>query len=293
MVKKLSEYSKDVIIIKTFHFGTEPNNIINHILNYYEINCQSEFTVLINDKAVGNYNAKETSKILRNTQMKEYAPKYQIVDARFKCKYFITQSNYIIPTMPSGSIYNLNIVSSFDKYVQDFATTSAYLKELTRLTTNIKPLLMNPIGVFYREKKEKSYIITAIMTESYDAVPIVERSMTVDYIKKEQLLVQSKPNDDIIDKEIIKGPDNIVIDNRIYHVAKNEYQVELYQLFRYHLSYYLNNVPTGIKYNERLETLIKDTDMPKRKRKLEIKKLLYQRGPAAPPTPRPNTPSRA
>ena len=49
-----------------------------------------------------------------------------------------------------------------------------------------------------------------------------------------------------------KGRNNIEIDERVYNVSKNKYEMELYQLFRYHLSYYLNYVPAGIKYKEKI-----------------------------------------
>jgi RNase P/RNase MRP subunit p30 len=38
----------------------------------------------------------------------------------------------------------------------------------------------------------------------------------------------------------------------------------------------LNNVPAGLKYKERLENLINNNKIPKREKKLEVKKLLYQ-----------------
>ena len=274
MVKKAEEESKDIAIIKTFNYGTDKQNIINHIFKYYKINCQSEYHVLVKDNSTGNFNAKETNQILLSTGKKEYQPKTQIIDARFKCKFLITFGGFIIPVIPSGTIYNLNISTNIDTHVKDYNTTNSYLTEIYKLTQG--KLKLKPIGIFYRDKKEKSYLISAIMTESYDAVPITERLMTMEYIKKEKLYVQNKPNDEMIDKEIIKGRTNIVVDNRFYEVSKNKYEVELYQLFRYHLSYYLNNVPAGIKYKEKLENLINNSKIPKREKKLEIKKLLYQ-----------------
>ncbi|AYV85120.1 MAG: hypothetical protein Satyrvirus4_17 [Satyrvirus sp.] len=273
MVKKEEEQSKDVMIDKTFYYGDQPKNIINHIFKYYEINCQSEYYVLVKDKSSEDYNAKETNKILSAVGKKEYLPKTQLIDARYKCKFIITNGGYIIPTLPSGVNYDINITNSIDNYIKDYGTTYKYLNDIYQLTNS--KLKLRPIGIFYKEKKEKSYVVTAIMTESYDAVPIVEKIMTSEYIKKEKLQVQSKPNDDIIDKEIIKGKKNIVIDNRVYDVSKNKYETELYQLFRYHLSYYLNNVPTGLKNKEKLENLIKSSTN-KRQKKMEIKKLLYQ-----------------
>ncbi|XWV24865.1 putative early transcription factor [Tupanvirus deep ocean] len=274
MVKKEQEQSKDVIITKTFKYNKEPKNIISHIFKYYKINCQSEFHVLIKDKSSGNFNAKETNLLLQEIGKREYQPKVQIIDARYKCKYLITYGGYIIPTIPSGTIYNINITTNIDNYIKDYGTTFKYLNDIFYLTK--EKLKLKPIGIYYREKKEKSYVVSAIMTESYDSVPVIERLMTAEYIRKENLYIQNKPNDDMIDREIMKGPDNIVIDNRVYYVSKNKYETELYQLFRFHLSYYLNNIPAGIKYKERLESIINNNKIPKREKKLDVKKLLYQ-----------------
>lgn len=274
MVKKENENTKDVDIIKMFKYSNDNNNIVNHIFKYYKINCKSEFSVLVNDKSSAGYNAKNTYAILAKIARREYLPKYQIVDARYKCKYLITYGGYIVPTLPSGSIYNLNITSNLDNYVKDYDTTYKYLTDIAQASKN--ELKLEPMGLYFREKRKNNYIISAIMTQSYDAVPIIEKVMTTDYIKKEKLLLQSKPNDDTIDKDIQKGPANIVVDNRVYNVAKNKYDTELYQLFRYHLSYYLNNVPAGLKFKDKLENIINNNKINKRERKLEIKRLLYQ-----------------
>ena len=274
MVKKDQEQNKDVVITKTFKYSTEPKNIINHIFKYYKINCQSEYHILIKDKSSGNFNAKETNQILAQIGQKEYLPKIQIIDARYKCKYLVTYGGYIIPTIPSGTIYNINISNNLDNHVKDYNITYNYLNDIYKLTK--EKLKLKPIGIYYKEKKEKSYLVSAIMTIGYDSVPVNERLMTIEYIKKEKLYVQNKPNDDTIDKEIMKGKDNFIIDNRVYYVSKNKYETELYQLFRFHLSYYLNNIPSGIKYKDRLENIINNNKIPKREKKLDVKKLLYQ-----------------
>ncbi len=274
MVRKEQEQSKDVIISKTFKYGTEPKNIINHVFKYYKINCQSEFHILVKDKHSGNFNAKETNAILLSIGKKEYQPKIQIIDTRYKCKYLVTHGGYMIPTVPSGTIYNINITNNINSYVKDYHTTFKYLNDI--YIQSHKKLKLKPVGIYYKQKKEKSYIVSAIMTESYDSVPVNDKIMTSEYIKKEKLYVQNKPDDDLIDKEIIKGRKNIVIDNRVYYVSKNKYETELYQLFRFHLSYYLNHVPAGIKYKEKLENIINNNKILKGEKILDIKKLLYQ-----------------
>ena len=291
MVKKDQETSKEVSITKIFRYENDPKNIINHVFEYYKINCQSEFHVLINDNSFGNLNAKETSSILTDLAQKEYQPKVQVIDARYKCKYLITYGGFIIPTIPSGSIYNINTTTNFDAYIKDYDTTIKYLTDIHNLSQG--RLKLKPIGIYYRAKTsnlreangpkmkqklddEKKYTVSAIMTENYDSVPVIDKVLTLEYIRKNRLIVQNKPNDDVIDKEILKGPDNYLIDNRIYYVSKSKYETELYQLFRFHLSYYLNTVQAGQKYKAKIEAIINNTKIPKRERKMEIKKLLYK-----------------
>jgi hypothetical protein len=130
MVKKENEQSKDVNITKTFKYSPQPENVINHIFKYYKINCQSEYNILIKDKSSGNYNAKETNLILAQIGQKEYLPKVQIIDARYKCKFVVTFGGYIIPTIPSGTIYNINISNNLDNHIQDYSITYKYLNEI-------------------------------------------------------------------------------------------------------------------------------------------------------------------
>lgn len=274
LVQKVDPENKTVNITKTFYYGTDNKNIINHIYKYNKISCQSEYQSLVHDTFMTNLNAKDTYNALVSLNKKEYLPKKQVVDARFKCKFLITNGGFIIPTIPSGTIYYIGLATSIDTYIKDYATTFGYLLDLYELSNQL--LKFKPVGIYYREKKEKSYLISAIMTNGSDAVPITERLMTMEYVKKENLHVQSRPNDEILDKEIMKGKNNIVVDDRVYAVSKNKYDMEIYQLFRYHLSYYLTEVPAGIKYREKLMKIMNDTKIPKRNKKLDIKQLLYK-----------------
>lgn len=273
-VIKEDESSKDISTVKTFIYSDAAKNPVNQIMKYYKINCRNEYAVLVNNKLNSGSIAKETYRILLDTKKKDYFPKAQIVDARFRCKYFVTTGGYIVPTLSSGAIYNLRIIDKLDNYIKDFKTTSNYLNDVYKITNQI--IKTKPIGVYYKEKKEKKYLVTSIMTESYDSIPITYQMMDITNLKKEKLIVQGKPDDDIIDKEIQKGPKNFVLDERIYEVSKANYEAEMYQLFRFHLSYYLNYVKTGLKHKEHLEKLINHQKLGKKEIKLEIKKLLYQ-----------------
>ena len=78
---------------------------------------------------------------------------------------------------------------------------------------------------------------------------------------------------DIIDEELIKGPDNQQIDERIYNVAKDSYENELYELFRLELSNFLYNHED---YKKRIESIIENKKLNKLEKKQNIKKILYK-----------------
>lgn len=274
MVKKMDEEAKEIDISKIFYYKNEPKNILNHIYKYYKINCQNEYHVLVDDKSIGTNTAKETDKILEEIGKKEYLPRWQIIDTRYKCKYIITQNGSIVPTVPSGTVYHINISNTYSNHIKSYEETVKYLNEIDDLTKS--KLKLKPIGLFYSEKKEKKYYASYLMTENYNAVPIIPKMFTIDEIKKDKLYLKHKLDDDLIDKQIEKGKNNFVIDDRINSVATNKYQNELYQLFRYHLSYYLNKVTTGQKYKTKIEKIIEDVKKPKNEKKLELKRVLYQ-----------------
>lgn len=275
-VNKKNEETKEINTEKTFAFMEDPTNIIKHVSTYYKLNCQSEFSILVNENKDSTQTAKNASKILLSLNKKDFQAKFQFVDGRFKCRFIITQNEFIIPTIPSGAIYNLPLIYKLDNYIKDYDITYRNLIEITKITDS--KINVNPIGIFYEEilPDNKNYVTVAIMTSSLDAIPVQKKIMTKEYIRTHKLSIQKKPNENIVDNEIMKGPSNKIIDDRVYSVSKNKYELELYQLFRLHLSYYLNNTQAGLKYKTRLENLVTNTNKyPKRKIKIEIKKTLY------------------
>lgn len=271
MVKKENELSKEVNILKTFSYKNQ-NILLDKIFDYYKINCQSEYSLLINDNSSKSINAKTIMEILNSLHDKKYKIKYQYVDIRNKCRYIITAAGYIIPTLPSGSIYNISIVSSIDKYITDYDTTFDYLSDIYKLTK--AQIKCKPIGFLYRSKTEKSYNAIGIVIQTDESIPVTEKKLTNDYVSKTKLIAQNNLNDANIDLQIHKGPKNYIIDQRMNSVAYNSYETELYQLFRLHLSYYLNNVAYGLKAKEELESILTSSDRQEKRNK--IKALLYK-----------------
>lgn len=275
LVKKENPTEKTFDIIKTFKYSENDKNIIKHIYEYYKLNCKSSYNVLFQNGDFDMQTAKEINTQIKSIKGAEhFIPKYQLIDARYKCRYLVSGSGHIIPVTPSGSIYNINMISNLDKYLSTYDETHKYLIELNNLTKG--KLHMKPVGIYYIDKYADGYVVNAIIVDNYDSVPIKQEKISLERVKKDRLIVQNKPNDDLIDKEIQKGKKSIIADDRIISVNKDIYEVELYQLFRYHLSYFLIKTETGKKYAQKIESIISDKKIPKRERRIAIKRIMYQ-----------------
>jgi len=274
-LKKQTDSSKSIEVKNIYSYSDSADNIINHILKYYDINCRSEFDTLIEGEGIGSPNAKTMAKILTGLGKKEFMPKSQYIDGIYKCRFIITTAGYVIPTLPSGCLYNLPLIQKIDSFVKPFDETIDYLATLSALTTD-KGLKLKPISVYYDNKSsDKSIEVKSVVLESKSYVPVQLQSISIDKIKKLELDYEQKPTDDVIDQEIIKGVNNFEVDQRVYDVSKNNYETELYQLFRLHLSYYLNQTSPGLKIKEKINNLINNQKIPKKTRRHEIKRALY------------------
>lgn len=272
MVTKQDKYNSEFTIDKTYKYKNEESNVVNHVYDYYNLNCYSDYSVLVNDRTHENSTAKYTHRVLNEQSDKNYKVKAQYVDNRYKCKYILTNSGIIIPTIISGSIYDVKIVSSIEKYVKDHATTIKNLTAVAKATNGA--LKTTPIGFYYADKKNKSYSVTSIITENYNVVPVIKANVTADFIRTHKYIIRHKSDDDLIDKEILKGPSNVQVDDRIIDINKSKYKIELYQLFRLHLSYFLNNTEAGEKQRKKILEIINGKNIKKEK-KVKLKKILY------------------
>jgi len=238
MAFKNDENSKNFDLVKKFKYHEkQEGNIVSHILDFYNRNCNNTFTDdMLYKKAA--LSAIETLNILKELNLKEYLPKFQFVDVRNKCKYFVTHNNYLLPVRTSGSIFNVQIIKSVDKYYNKLKDTHEFLETLNEKTK--KSLKIKPVGVYYDTKEKDKYKVTAIFTESGDVVPVINENFDKNTLDKLKLSIQNKPLFEKIDKEISKGKDNFVIDKRITDVNYDRYFNESYELFRLELSSYLN-----------------------------------------------------
>ncbi len=272
MVHKISEESKTINIIKTFQYNDKPDNIINHIKPFYDKNCHgSLFDDIIYRKS--SLTAIITQHILNSLEDKSYHIKSQFIDIRNKCKYLITRSNLIIPVRPSGSLYNVPILNNINEYVNSFDNT---LKSLTELYNKLKKnhyIPIKPIGVYYSKKIDTKINVIAIMVKTKDIIPVKPIELEIKYIENLNLIHENKPLFDKIDEEIIKGKNNIVVDDRIKSVKYDEYYNESYELFRMEFSEYINK---NISIKDFIVTLIKNNTIDKDIKIGKIRLLIYK-----------------
>jgi hypothetical protein len=259
---------KYVSLTKLHNYANNSENIMLNIHKYYVANCSRQLQVLVNDTIYANQTAKETTKILNKLKDTKYHVKYQVIDHRYKCRFVITNGGLIITTNPSGSLYNIPIIDNVDKYVTNYKETCTYLHLIQKITKN--KLLLKPVGIFYEEETKKDYLVSAIMTYNQGTVPIIKSNISKKYIRDNSIKVYNIPIDEKIDKLLIRDNSTISNDPRISSVKTNHYRNELYQLFRYHLSYFLNKTKDGLVIRDEIINLASKNN------RSGLKYLLYQ-----------------
>ena len=85
--------------------------------------------------------------------------------------------------------------------------------------------------------------------------------------------MESRTLYDKIDDELIKGPENQLVDDRVFNIANDIYESEIYELFRFELSNFLNNQPD---FKNNIQSIIDNNKFDKNTKKNNIKKLLYK-----------------
>jgi hypothetical protein len=254
MAFKKDENSKSVDIIKTFKYEDEKENIVSHIKPFYDKNCNNVFMNDLLYKSSLN-TAKDTKKILESLNNKNYLVKFQIIDIRNKCKYLVLSNNILVPVRPSGSLYNINILYTTDKFITSFENTFKNMIEITDITN--KNIDMTPIGVYYSSKKDKKLLIVALITKSHDIIPIQPVEKLISNLEDLSLTYENKPLYENINEELSKPTREIQIDDRIKKVNLSKFNDESYELFRLELSEFINREENN-QLKKKLEKIIYD-----------------------------------
>ncbi len=236
-VIKKEESDKTIKINKLFKYVNDKNNIVHHISEFYMKNCKGSLldSIIYRDSLKS---AREILHNLKNLNNKKFAVKYQVIDTRNKCKFFVTENNTLIPTRPSGSIYNIQIVKSVEKYIKTFKETYDELNEIYNISNGT--IDVKPYAVYYDVKDNNMININSIVLRTFDVVPIIPNKISISEIEKLELKYENQPLVDKIDADIVKRKTNIKIDERVENVNKDLYNSESYELFRLEFSNYIN-----------------------------------------------------
>ncbi len=223
--------SKKVTITKLFN--SKDNKIINHIFDYYTLNCKYGS---LNDTLFSGKNqltAHQTQRILKDKVTA------QIVDSKNRAYYLIAGSN-IIPIKRSGSIYDIVIQTEHDKYVQSYDKTYRYLLDIYNKSN--KMLDVKPVGIYFKEKKGMEYLYAEdIICHNGLHVPIKKEKMTLSKLNKDGMIYDRKPFYEIEDIYLKSLNEDVsYVDERINVVNRDKYNTEMYHLFRLELSSYLS-----------------------------------------------------
>ena len=246
----------------TFTYKNNQDEIINHLMKYMNISCKN--ILLSNIKVL---NAKNIYYSLLDKAPKELKPVAQIIDLRNKCKYLITKNNYLIPTKPSGTIYEIPFISHNNKLYHELKDTMQFIQLLSQYIS------IKPIGYIYNNKLEdNSYSINAIIIDTQIVIPIKNTNAKHDVLNSfvPNYILESRSLYDLIDEEINKGPQNYIIDKRIEYIQTSKYNAEHYELFRYEFAHYLN---LNINIKNKIIHILEDQNHD---RVFLIKKMLFK-----------------
>jgi hypothetical protein len=247
--KDASKKEKYMNINKTFEYDDNETNIVNRVNKYYALNC------LQNTKISSSifFTAREIKNKI-DTEFTNFSIEGQVIDSRYKCRFLIvtkngTKTNFLIPVQSSGCIDKVQIYKNYVDFVNTINTSINFIQSLN----------LEVKGVTWSQKIRDKFMITGLYIEENIIQPVITIRMDENEIKKfakenkiKNFMIVNRKEDDIIDREIMKGPENIIVDERILKVNKVEYMEESYSRFRLELSDYLVN---NQKLHKELEEL--------------------------------------
>lgn len=278
LVFKKDDTSKDITMQKIFKYDQNSENIVSHVKDLYIRNCQENIIYDVSNNS-RSMTAKNIHKILLQLNNKDFLPKYQVIDTRNKCKYMICNNGTIIPVKPSGTIYDLPILTEIGNKmlsIKESIEKINLLSDKLKSTKDSLHLPIKPIGFYYDTKDKTKAAIVAIMTETKDIIPVKEETMNIDVVKKMKFLLEHKQLFDKIDEDIMLTTKKKIksIDDRITKVNYMEYIDESYELFRLEFSEYINGADNE-KTKKQIMDLIKNNKIDSNHKKNIVKSFLF------------------
>ena len=226
LVKKANN-SKN--ISKFFWFFYTKTNIINNILKFYKISCNSTFNYY-NTSTILKVNNYSIYLKLKNTK---FEPIGQFIDYENKAYCFLLKNKKLLYFHNTACLNNLKILNDINKYLYSFNETYNFLMEIN----DILNLDYKPKRVLYKDfikNKYSVYYIETFNKLNFKIKPELIDSKILNKLKINSRIIFTLYTE--INKEISNKTD--IFDNRIFTINKNDYENELYELLRFHLSYF-------------------------------------------------------
>lgn len=252
------------------------------IYEFYKFNCKAEFNAIV--KSNIHLSVKEL------VYDHSIIPEIQVIDSYYKCKYVIIgpKQRLLLPTYLSGIVPSIKYTTSYDAYLKDFKKTYEAAIEVSKLYPSID---LGMIGLYFSDvtsstantspspTQPQSYTIVAIMTNKHGAIPIKPFKInSIKDITRDFTSITILDKIDIIDliddNQIIESKQP-VIDERIISVMTHTYNKELFELFKYHLSYYLSSTTDGKVFKASVMQ-VKISSDPIDIKLMKLKQLFYQ-----------------
>lgn len=237
-VTKKLKTTKDIIVTKTFKYENIPKNIINHIKDFYNENCMGKTIKSIINKDT-TIIAKSLYKKLIDMAIPDYIPKYQYVDIKNKCRGFILNNGMILPVAPSGTIYNVAIITktTVEKYCLSFSDT---LNRIRKMYEIFSELPIQPTSVNGTLVMNDKINVRSIILQTDENIPVLNEVINITDITSENLGINTDPSFENIDNLLENSNKNNSVDERKHSVDYIKYYNESYELFRYVFSDVLN-----------------------------------------------------
>nr|QFG74755.1 MAG: hypothetical protein [Megaviridae environmental sample] len=265
LVKKTP--SDKIISLKKSFIKNEYSELINVILEYYNMNCFNKF--LVNLNIMREYSCKL---IINFFEKKNIIVKKQIIDKRNKCRYLLLKDNILWPVTPSGTSYNypiLDIVDFKNSNLNNISDTIKNLKSVNKILEEFNLNTFVPTTIYYSKSQDNAYYITSILLKNGLIIPIKSEYVTSNQFKKFGLSFEFQTKEELIDIEIIKNEKNV--DESTNRVNKRLYKNEGYNLFRLEISNYLNFNP---KVKNNIVNIVNSKNISTTQKNKEIKNIL-------------------
>lgn len=253
---------------------------IPQLLQYFEFNCLQKSPITEASQGLKAKNVYQMINISKDVSP-QYSVVFQYVDI-MNLVYFLELANgLLIPTKPSGSILNVPIKESIEPKLT-YSDTMESLMKFNKL--NIFSII--PAGILikgkpYREITDNEIMnITHILTNDDMVIPVMNKNLKKSSFKqmmkkfpKVYITNQSSYRYEAIDNEIIKGDDNVIVDERIINVNKNIWIEESYALFRLELSEVISK---HARIKESIRHILANKGMSDMEMTHSVKKILYK-----------------